>query len=267
MNAEVQPMRICVTNDDGIDGSGIAIMASRLVEVGHEVTIVCPDRDMSGVGTSTGGDLRSSGGVLVVETAVNGVRAFAVDGPPSLCTLLALRGLIGDRPDFVVSGINAGPNLGVSTLHSGTVAAAITATNFGVPSLAVSLVLGPGVREGHFETAASVACAVIDIARSRPDGIVRMANLNVPDVALNHLRGILATELDPSPGFRSRGIESQEAGHAHRVKFLYEMLDHEPSVASDVGAVRAGYASLGWLRGVDNAPRPEWHDFIGDLLA
>lgn len=256
-------MRIAITNDDGIHGRGIAVIARVLADAGHDVTIVCPNRDMSGVGTSTGADLRGSDGVQVIETAVDGVRAFAVDGPPALCTLLALRGLMGAPPDFLVSGINAGPNLGISTLHSGTVGAVMTAANAGVSGLAVSLALPARVHEGHFETAAAVAAVVIEEIADRFDERVITANLNVPNLPLEQLRGLRMTELDASPGFRSKGIEVRETGdEGRRVKFLYERLEVDPPPTTDVGALAASCASLTWLRGFATALAPDWHGEI-----
>lgn len=256
-------MRIAVSNDDGIDGRGIAVIARRLADAGHDVTIVCPNRDMSGAGTSTGSDLRGSDGVLVEETEVNGVRAFAVDGPPALCVLLALRGLMGAPPELLVSGINAGANLGVSTLHSGTVAAVVTAANFGVSGLAVSLVLPARVHDGYFETAASVALVVIEELAKRSDDGVFTANLNVPNIPLEELRGLRVTELDSSPGFRSKGIEIRDSVQdAKLVRFLYEALECQPPETTDVGAIAASFASLGWLKGIATATSPNWQGEI-----
>lgn len=253
-------MRIAVTNDDGVHGLGIAAMARQLADEGHDVVVVCPDRDMSGVGTSTGADLRSSSGVRVCATEVAGVPAFAVDGPPALCTLLALRGLAGAPAEFVVSGVNAGPNLGVSTLHSGTVGAAMTASNFGVPGLAVSLVLPPGTREGNFATAATVAAAVVERMTSAPAERVLVANLNVPDVPLAALRGVRSTTLDVSPGFRATGVDRDpQRDGSERVKFRYERLESDPPESTDVGAVGAGFASIGWLTAYASVPPPTWH--------
>ena len=256
-------MRIAITNDDGIHGRGIAVIARWLKDAGHDVTIVCPNRDMSGVGTSTGADLRGSVGVQVVETEVDGVRAFSVDGPPALCTLLALRGLMGSPPDFLVSGINAGPNLGISTLHSGTVGAVMTAANAGVSGLAISLALPARVHDGHFETAAAVAVEVIQEIAGRFDERVITANLNVPNIPRRELRGLRITELDSSPGFRSKGIEVKETDEeGTRVKFLYEKLEIDPPETTDVGALAADCASLSWLRGFTTALAPEWHGEI-----
>jgi len=256
-------MRIAISNDDGIHGRGIAVIARRLADAGHDVTIICPNRDMSGVGTSTGGDLRGSDGVLVEETEVDGVRAFAVDGPPAFCTLLALRGLMGAPPELLVSGINAGPNLGVSTLHSGTVAAVVTAANFGVSGLAVSLVLPARVRDGYFETAASVAVVVIEELAERSGGRMFTANLNVPNIPLEELGGLRVTELDSSPGFRSKGIEVRESDQDGKfVKFLYETLEFQPPETTDVGAVAASFASLSWIQGITTATAPDWHGEI-----
>ncbi len=134
-------MKVLVTNDDGVGSPGLHALARALVDAGHDVVVVAPDRDYSGSGAAIG-HLHADDHIDAAPVelpGLAGVRAYAVDGPPGLCVLAARLGGFGDPPDIVVSGINPGCNTGRAVLHSGTVGAALTAANFGVRGLAVSI--------------------------------------------------------------------------------------------------------------------------------
>ncbi|HSE67881.1 MAG TPA: 5'/3'-nucleotidase SurE, partial [Gemmatimonadales bacterium] len=123
-------MNILVSNDDGILAPGLGVLAEACQTVGT-VTVVAPDREQSGTSHS-----------LTMHRPVRPARrpdgAFQVDGTPTDCVLLALGALLADRPDFVFSGVNHGPNMGEDVLYSGTVAAAMEAVTLGVPGIAIS---------------------------------------------------------------------------------------------------------------------------------
>ena len=121
-------MHILISNDDGYRAPGIRCLADTLQQVG-QVTVVAPDRDRSGASNSLTLD-----NPLRVRQAGNGYTY--VEGTPTDCVHLAITGLLDDEPDMVVSGINAGANLGDDVIYSGTVAAAITG------ALAVTLIAG-----------------------------------------------------------------------------------------------------------------------------
>ena len=122
-------MRVLVTNDDGYQAIGIQVLARAARALG-EVTIVAPDREQSATSHSLTLHyplrVRSADGVMVV------------DGTPTDCVVLAVGELLAERPDFVLSGVNHGANLGDDVLYSGTVAAAMEATILGIPSVALS---------------------------------------------------------------------------------------------------------------------------------
>jgi 5'-nucleotidase len=134
-------MKVLVTNDDGIDAPGLHALARALVADGRDVVVVAPARDMSGSGAAIGQvHLDQSIDARRVELPdLDGVPAYALDGAPGLCVLAARLGGFGEPPDVVMSGINPGCNTGRAVLHSGTVGAALTAANFGVRGLAVSI--------------------------------------------------------------------------------------------------------------------------------
>ncbi|HKX93231.1 MAG TPA: 5'/3'-nucleotidase SurE, partial [Methylibium sp.] len=124
-------MRILIANDDGYLAPGLAALVEACRGLG-EIDVVAPEQNASG--TSNALTLQRP---LSVWTAANGFRYL--NGTPSDCVHVALTGLLGHRPDLVLSGINNGANMGDDTLYSGTVAAAMEGYLFGIPSIAFSL--------------------------------------------------------------------------------------------------------------------------------
>jgi 5'-nucleotidase len=127
-------MRFLVTNDDGILAQGIECLCAAAEPLG-EVTVVAPDREQS----ATSHSLTLHHPVRPVR---RGERKWQVDGTPTDCVMLALEALMPERPDFVLSGINHGQNMGEDVLYSGTVAAAMEGLALGVPAIAVSFAGG-----------------------------------------------------------------------------------------------------------------------------
>ena len=125
-------MRILVTNDDGYLANGIQVLADAARRLG-EVQVVAPDREQSA--TSHSLTLHYP---LRARRTTDGVHV--VDGTPTDCVVLALGELVPEKPDFVLSGINHGANLGDDVLYSGTVAAAMESCILGIPSIAISYV-------------------------------------------------------------------------------------------------------------------------------
>jgi 5'-nucleotidase len=177
-------MRILVSNDDGYFAPGISVLADALAQCA-DVTVVAPERDRSGASNSLTLDRP-----LSVRRAANGY--LYVNGTPTDCVHLAVTGLLDELPDVVVSGINYGANMGDDTLYSGTVAAATEGFLLGIPSLAISLVAEGG---GHFETAARIACDLVQRFQARPLAGPVLLNVNVPDAPYDGLRGIAVTRL------------------------------------------------------------------------
>lgn len=178
-------MRILVTNDDGFESAGIAVLRDVAAEFG-EVVVVAPVANRSGA---------SSALTLHDDIAVrrHGEALYVVHGTPADCVHLAFTGDFLDAPPaLVVSGINDGANLGDDTLYSGTVGAAIEGHLFNVPAFAFSITAKP-VR--HYETAAAVVRQLLErFFRAPPAGAV-LLNVNVPDVPPESLRGIRSTRL------------------------------------------------------------------------
>jgi 5'-nucleotidase len=177
-------MRILVSNDDGYFAPGISVLAEALAACA-DVTVVAPERDRSGSSNSLTLDRP-----LSVRRAPNGY--LYVNGTPTDCVHLAVTGLLEELPDVIVSGINYGANMGDDTIYSGTVAAATEGFLLGIPSIAISLVAEGG---GHFDTAARIACDLVQRFARQPLGQPVLLNVNVPDVAHADLRGLSVTRL------------------------------------------------------------------------
>ncbi len=169
--------RVLVTNDDGIDFTGMHALEEALGEVG-EVYAVAPAREMSASSHSI--SLRRP--VSYVQV---GTRRWAVDGTPADAVILGLHRILGFMPDLVFSGINPGGNLGRNVYYSGTVSAAIEGTLHEIPSVAVSLCSGP-----PFDFAPAGAVAVQLALRILELGMPAemTLNVNVPTVVTNGVR-------------------------------------------------------------------------------
>ncbi|GAC1544046.1 MAG: 5'/3'-nucleotidase SurE [Acidimicrobiales bacterium] len=230
-------MRVMVTNDDGISSPGLHELAVALIEAGQDVVLVAPKGDCSGFGAAIG-PLHITGQVRFDRVEIDAVdrAAYAVEGPPALCVMAAAMGGFGPRPDLVVSGINAGANTGRAVLHSGTVGAALTALNFGIPGLAVSQSIGAGQ---EWSAAATLAAALApEAAALRP--LVAL-NLNVPNRTLSQIVGISVAKLDAGGTVQASMVE-REAGTLQLQ--LSERPGSRTGSDTDTGLLSAGYATV-----------------------
>ncbi|NOZ74202.1 MAG: 5'/3'-nucleotidase SurE [FCB group bacterium] len=174
---------ILVTNDDGIYAPGIYALWEAMTTLG-EVTVVAPDTEKSAVGHA----------ITIVDPIrtqpVNrrsGFQGFAVTGTPADCVKIAVRSLLDRKPDLIISGINAGANVGNNIIYSGTVSAATEGTMLGIPSIAVSLNSFQGE---HWETAQKFARLFASQTLKRSIPVGTLLNVNIPDRAINDIRGI-----------------------------------------------------------------------------
>jgi 5'-nucleotidase len=166
-------MRILIANDDGYLAPGLAALVKAMQGLG-EIDVIAPEQNASG--TSNALTLNRP---LSVHRAVNGFQY--INGTPSDSVHVALTGLMPQRPDLVLSGINNGANMGDDTLYSGTVAAAMEGFLFGIPSIAFSQVEKGW---GQLDAAAQVARAVVDRVLALPRGERPwLLNVNIPNRA------------------------------------------------------------------------------------
>lgn len=174
------PLKILISNDDGVFAEGIRTLANAAVARGHQVSVVCPDQERSatGHGLTLHTPIRAE---RADELFDDGVRAWACSGTPSDCVKLALFSLLDEWPDLVLSGINHGPNLGTDVLYSGTVSAAMEGTIEGLRAMAVS---SADFQWRQFVPAARIALDLAEqmLERGWPEGM--LLNLNVPPLPL-----------------------------------------------------------------------------------
>jgi 5'-nucleotidase len=132
--------RVLLTNDDGIDAPGLAVLAEVAATIAREVWIVAPEHDQSGTSHS----ISLHDPLRITE---HGPRRFGISGTPGDCVVMAVRHVMRDTPpDLVLSGINRGGNLGLETVFSGTVGAAMTGMLLGIRSIALSQVFAIATR-------------------------------------------------------------------------------------------------------------------------
>lgn len=193
-------MRILLSNDDGCMAPGLRCLHQHLLTQ-HEVTVVAPDRNRSGASNSL-----TLLNPLRVQKHADGVSC--VDGTPTDCVHLALTSLLPEPPHMVVSGINAGANLGDDTLYSGTVAAAMEGRHLGLSAIAVSCV---SHTPQYYDTAARVTLRLIERLQEEPLPGDAILNINVPDVPWEALQGYEVTRL----GNRHRAEDAIKSKDPH----------------------------------------------------
>jgi 5'-nucleotidase len=184
-----QPLRLLCTNDDGILAQGLARLIEAVEPLG-EITVVAPDREQS----ATSHSLTLHHPIRPIE---RGERRYQVDGTPTDCVMLAVEALMPERPDFVLSGINHGQNMGEDVLYSGTVAAAMEGLSLGIPSVAVSFAggdLGVDVSLMREQTVAlrSLLSHVLSLKSFPPQTLL---NINLPPLRGDDIRGVRLTRL------------------------------------------------------------------------
>ena len=261
-------MRILITNDDGVFAPGIAALArglSSAFDGRHELVVVAPLVDHSGASSAVGRvyERESIPYERVDLPGLARVPVFGIDGPPALAAILACIEGFGPRPDLVVSGINLGINAGRSVLHSGTVGATLTAAQFGVRGLAVSIAWSDD--PVPWETPVQLVTGIVPVLSALPTATV--LNLNVPSVTPADLRGlrhgsvsrvglirsvrpehtaepVAGVPIDPTSGSISlvlRGMETEADGDAGPAG---------PEPGSDAALLAEGWATLTPLAGV-----------------
>ncbi|MES2206562.1 MAG: 5'/3'-nucleotidase SurE [Pseudomonadota bacterium] len=225
-------MHILLSNDDGYFAPGLKALADAMKPFASKVSVMAPERDRSGASNSLTLDRP-----LMVRQALNGF-SF-VNGTPTDCVHLALSGFIDPMPDWVISGINRGANMGDDTVYSGTVAAATEGFLFGIPSLAVSLA---GKEAKYFETAAKVVQDILPLL-IKNIRVPVLLNLNVPDVPYEDIKGIKVVRLG-----RRHKAEPMIPMQNPRGETIYWIgaagAAADAGEGTDFGAVEAGYVSL-----------------------
>ena len=231
---------ILVTNDDGIFAPGLFALVEEMRKLGR-VTVLAPDRNWSG-----GGHVKTLDRALRVREVrlPDGTQAFASDGAPSDCVALATLGYFKEPVDLVVSGINAGANLGHDVTYSGTVTAAMEAVIAGVPGIAVSLEAVDGlIGEMDYRPAAHAAAKVVRQVIENGLSQEILLNVNVPALPVDKIRGIALTR----QGLRVYHSRLDERSDPRGQPYYWIGGDAPtgvPERGTDVGALAEGFVSV-----------------------
>jgi len=176
-------MTLLLSNDDGVHAPGLKALAQALEQGGHAIHVVAPDRDRSGASNS-----------LTLDRPLHPITQdsgfVSINGTPTDCVHLGLNDFFAGRCERVISGINAGANLGDDVLYSGTVAAAMEGRFLAKPPVAISL-----CGHTHFDTAARILIELLPTIEGLSLPRNAVININVPDLPYNELQGLEITRL------------------------------------------------------------------------
>ena len=273
-------MRILITNDDGVRATGLAVLTRSVAqwiaqgpegEV-REALVVAPHRNYSGMSSAVG-DVFDNPSVKYQRYTIVGAESIdtsSLEAPPALCAILGALGSFNFQPDVILSGINAGANVGRSVLHSGTVGAILTGAQLGLSGLAVSVQWGDDV---HYDTAAAVAIEVLQELMNAPSRT--LLNLNVPNLPAHQLRGVRRGRISTAGVVKSAGpmAGGEPLGDEGELPLRLgaatpQLGDVSDEAADEDGAlIAAGYASLTPLRGPQEDTDIGLHDTIQAALA
>ena len=254
-------MRILISNDDGYLAPGIAALVRACQGLGH-IDVVAPEQNASG----TSNALTLQRPLSVFEARGHDVQGFrVVNGTPSDCVHVALTGLLPQRPDLVISGINNGANMGDDTLYSGTVAAAMEGFLFGVPAIAFSLV---DKGWAHLDESAAAARAIVEsVLAARPVGAGAepfLLNVNFPNRADVAALPRVVTRLGRRHA--SEPVIRQASPRGDTIYWIGPAGDaREAGEGTDFHAVASGRISITPLQVdlTDHASRPAWAASLG----
>ncbi len=232
-------MRVLLTNDDGINADGLQAMRRALLDLDEvELHVVAPDSNRSAMARM----ITTRSPLWVEEVRFDdGTKGFATEGTPVDCVRFAELGLIGERPDLIVSGINHGANLGDDVTYSGTVAAALEGIVLGIPAIAISQQSLRGEMGWHFDgeinfgVAARLCACLVDAIRDQPLPEGTLMNVNVPS---GEIQGIEITTL----GKRLYDDEMKLVEEDSEGRRRYRIYGFEPSFEDEPGTDLAAQA-------------------------
>jgi 5'-nucleotidase len=240
-------VNVLLTNDDGIQATGLNVMRRALLEVPDiELSVIAPDSNRSATARSI--TTRKPLWVDEVEFG-DGTIGYATDGTPVDCVRFAALGLVESKPDLIVSGINHGSNLGDDITYSGTVAAALEGIVLGIPAIAVSQQAEEGIvdfRAGRqweaedFEQAASFAARMVEELERIPMPGGTLININVP---AGEVRGASACRLGKRI-YRDRLELAEEEGGRRRYQIYGGDPDYQREDGTDFAALADGLIAV-----------------------
>ncbi|MFB1099683.1 5'/3'-nucleotidase SurE [Terribacillus sp. JSM ZJ617] len=233
-------MKILVTNDDGVFSPGVEAMIETLQHFG-DVYVVCPDQGFSAVSQS----ITSRQPVRVKEMyhfpGVAG--AWSLNGTSADCVKLGVEVLLPETPDFLFSGINLGPSLGRDVYYSGTMAAAVEAALYNIPSASVSLNIS-SVHHVNYSKVKTLFYQVAEVLLQHRSKSVGLLNVNLPNVDKREYKGIQVIPMDMSVSrYRFVGLHDPHGEVYYWLKDqLRELENFHP--ASDYLLLKEGYITV-----------------------
>ena len=224
-------MKILISNDDGYLAPGINALADQLSSIA-EIIVVAPDSNRSGSSNS-----------LTLDRPLRRMKSdkgyYSINGTPSDCVHIALTGMLDQRPDLVVSGINQGQNMGDDTLYSGTVAAATEGFLFGIPAIAFSQ-----VNHGWAELESAARLAK-DLVLRKMDALHKpfLLNVNIPNRPYPDLDRVVATRLGKR--HESEPVIRAQDPHGNEIFWIGPVgKAKEASAGTDFHATEQGWVSV-----------------------
>ena len=239
-------VNILISNDDGIDAPGLAVLAEKLSSIA-KVMVAAPTQDYGGFGHA----MTFLEPILVSESKKDGVMWYAIKATPPSCVRLAVEALVTQKPDFVVAGINTGENTGIDVYYSATVACAREAAFLGIPGISVNLGTGPSK---DFDPTADFIVALVQALIKKPIKPGTYINVNVPGLLKEEIKGVMVAPHDVRPTLE---FFEKRVNPRGRTYYWNSFKDLEAgSQKTDVWAVRNGYIAVTPLQ-IDQTNYPE----------
>jgi 5'-nucleotidase len=226
-------MRILLTNDDGINADGLAVLERIAAQLSDDVYVVAPESDQSGVAHSM-----SLNDPLRLRKISE--RRFAIKGTPTDCVIMGVRSILEDRnPDLILSGVNRGHNVAEDVTYSGTIAGAMEGSILGIPSIALSQCYGPvnGREAIRWDCAETHAPDLIKRVLAEGIAANSLVNVNFPDCPASEVNGISAT-VQGRRDVQMMRIEARHDGRGLPYYWIAFQRDvQEPSHGTDLYAL------------------------------
>ena len=227
---------ILISNDDGIFAPGIYALWEAMSEIG-ETIVVAPNTEKSAVGHA----ITISDPIRIEEVKrSNGFKGFSVNGTPADSVKIAVKSIMKNKPDIIISGINAGANVGQSLLYSGTISAASEGTLLGIPSIAISL---DALRDMDFSTSKVVAKKIVNKVLEYGLPNETLLNVNIPKDAEGGIKGYQITYQGAI--YFKDDFEKREDPRGRIYYWMTgDVKDTDKELESDGVAIKEGYVSI-----------------------
>jgi 5'-nucleotidase len=241
-------MKVLLTNDDGIQATGLHAIRRALLDVpGVELDVIAPDANRS----ATARSITTRTPLWVEEVRFeDGSVGYATDGTPVDCVRFASLGLVGAEPELIVSGINHGANMGDDITYSGTVAAALEGAVLGIPAIAVSqqsMKREMDFRFGknfEFDAAALFAARLVAGLNEHPISPGTLLNVNCPALRMAELEGAVVTRLGKRVYRDNLELEEEDETGRRRYRIYGMEPSYQEEEGTDFAAIDANMISV-----------------------